>query len=196
MCSRFHINAPTDRLMARFGLRVPPPLPDNPLVRPTGMALAIDGQQQGRLMIFGLKTGWAPRPLLNARAETVASKATFRPLLDHRVIVPATEYVEWRTDARGGKHLNRIRLCGGNIFALAGLHDDEQGLCLLTCAPSPDVAPVHNRMPVILGNPDAEARWLDPTRPFSAVADLLIPCPHRLERHEDTAPPPAQGCLF
>lgn len=196
MCSRFHLAVPPDRLIERFGLRAPPPWPNASVVRPTDLALTIDPDRTGHLRTFGLRTDWSPRPLLNARSETVAQKATFRPLLLNRVLVPATAYVEWRTDGAGIKHLTVIQPRDGGLFAMAGLTDGDRGLCLMTCAPAPDVAAIHNRMPVILSNPDAEARWLDTSLPFAAVSGLLEPFPHGLTAIEEAPATPAQGTLF
>jgi len=190
MCSRFLLHAPTDELVVRFGLRVPPPLPNTAEVRPTDLALAITPDRTGHLMRFGLAVYWQKAPVINARSETVFAKPTFRPHLGRPVLVPASAYVEWRTDGKA-KHLNRIRPADGGLFALAGLSDGAGRFCLMTCAPADSVARIHDRMPVILPGPEAEAAWLD--RPDPA---LLVPFAAALTAEEDSPPPPAQGSLF
>lgn len=190
MCARFLLYAPTDELVLRFGLRVPPPLPNAAEIRPTDMALAIPPDRATRLMRFGLSVDWQRAPVINARAETVFDKPTFRPHLARPVLVPASAYVEWRTEGKA-KHLNRIRPADGGVFALAGLADGDGRFCLMTCAPAPAVAAIHHRMPVILPDPEAEAAWLAGPRP-----DLLRPYPGPLTAEEETPPAPVQGALF
>lgn len=190
MCSRFHLDAPSGDLIARFGLRAPPPFPNATEVRPTDLALTIAADGTGHLMRFGLTVDWQRAPVINARAETVFEKPTFRPHLDRPVLVPVSAYVEWRTEG-AAKHLNRIRPTDGGLLALAGLADGAGRFCLLTCAPAPSVAALHHRMPVILSGPAAEAAWL--TRPDPEV---LRPYSGPLTAEEKAPPPPAQASLF
>ena len=67
-----------------------------------------DAGPVGRLLGWGLGVDWTAKPLINARAETLAEKRTFRPLLERRCLVPATAYFEWRKDGKA-RHKNRIR---------------------------------------------------------------------------------------
>jgi putative SOS response-associated peptidase YedK len=177
MCSRFELNAWARVVMARFGLRVPPPLPNRAEVRPTDAALVIapDGARLGR---WGLQVDWDKRPLINARAETLAAKSTFRRLLGARVLVPASSWWEWRKDGKAS-HKMLLKPRGDDLFAFAGLADGER-FTLVTCAACPAAAEVHDRMPVVLDR-DAEAAWLDPAQPFEAVAASLQPYPAPLD---------------
>lgn len=190
MCSRFLLNAPAEDLVVRFGLRAPPPLPNKAEVRPTDLALTIAPDGTGALTRFGLAVDWQAAPLINARSESVFTKPTFRPRLSRPVLVPATAYIEWRTDGTA-KRLNRVRPAAGGVFALAGLADGDGRFCLLTRAPTPDVAAIHDRMPVILPGAEAEAAWLAGPTP-----DLLAPHAMPLTAEEEVPPPPAQGSLF
>lgn len=195
MCSRFHLSSPPETLIARFGLRVPPPYPNADMIRPTDLALAIGPRRSGRLVRWGLPVARESRPIINARLETAEVKPTFRRLLRRRVLVPADAYVEWRTDAAGGKHLNRITRPDGAAFACAGLLDEAGHFTLLTCAPAADVAHVHDRMPVILTDPTAEEAWLSPAA-FAEIRPLLGPYPQPLRVEEEQPPPPAQPSLL
>ena len=96
MCSRYELNAHSRDLVGRFGLTVPPPLPNRAEVRPTDAALVI-GAGGAELLSWGLPVTWQNGPLINARAEGLDSRPTFRPLLAKgRVLVPASAWWEWR----------------------------------------------------------------------------------------------------
>ena len=185
MCSRFEMAAAAADIARRFGLKTAPPLPNAPELRPTDPALVI--QPEGpRLLGWGLAAAWDAKPLINARAETLAQKPTFRPLLATRCLVPATAYFEWRKDGRA-KLKNRIALGEGGLFAFAGLTDGTR-FTIVTCAPSPAIAHIHDRMPVILER-RAEAPWIDPDVAFADVAGLLVP--HEAEPLKAEEEPPA-----
>lgn len=189
MCSRFELNADPGRLARRFGLTVPPPLPPERELRPTDPVLAI-GPRGAAPMPWGLEVEWQSAPLINARAETLADKATFRPLLAAgRVLVPATGWWEWPE-----RRKTRVAPVSGGVFAFAGLTDGRR-VVVVTCAPAPDLAMVHDRMPVVLAAGD-EAAWIDPARPFTEVAPLLRPFAGPFTLAAEPVPPSAQGDLF
>lgn len=192
MCSRFEISATARKIMAALKLTPPPPLPNMPVIRPTDMSLIVTGSD-ALLQPWGLSVDWTKQPMINARAETLTEKPTFRPLLEKRCIVPATAYFEWRTDESGKKRKNRIRTTDAPVFAMAGLTDGER-FTVVTCAPAESVAHIHNRMPAILTT-DALERWLSPA-PFADVRDVLAPYAGALDAEEETPPPPAQADLF
>ena len=106
---------------------------------------------------------------VNARAEGLADKPSFRtPLRRQRCLVPASGFYEWQK-ADAVKTPYYVHLTSGELFGFAGLWDrwhDPQGqeiqtYTIVTTAPNELVAPIHNRMPVILPR-DAEEAWLDP----------------------------------
>jgi putative SOS response-associated peptidase YedK len=176
MCSRYELNARARDLVDRFALvGAPPTLPTGSELRPTDRAPIVVAGGDGatlRLARWGLPASWDGKPLINARAETLAERRTFRPLLGQRCLVPATAYFEWRKDGRR-RHRNRIAPVDGGLFAFAGLVDGDD-FTIVTCAPAAAIAHVHDRMPVILA-PAAEAGWLDPARPFAEAAPALAP---------------------
>jgi len=116
----------------------------------------------------------------NARAETVATTATFRePFKRRRCLVPATHFFEW-TGQKGEKIMHRFTREGTDLFCFAGLWDGAnttdgriESFTIITCAAGPDCAPYHNRQPVILQR-DSWGAWLDLTADVSA---LLKPSP-------------------
>lgn len=192
MCSRFELNQNARSVAARFGLTVPPPLPNRAEVRPTDGALVIGPGRIGRVLHWGLAVGWDSQPLINARAETLTSRPTFKRLLGARVLIPATSWWEWRKDA-GGKTKMRLGLAEGGLFAFAGLVEDGR-FTLITCPPAPAIAHVHDRMPLVLAR-DVEAAWIDPEISFAEMATALTPYEGGLTAEPDAVAAP-QGDLF
>ncbi|HEY9079753.1 SOS response-associated peptidase [Magnetovibrio sp.] len=191
MCGKFEVKAAMEKVKERFGLKLSPPPPPQSLhgteMNPTNRILTIDGQSgmtRGRLLGWGLQVDWDAKPLINARAETLITKPTFRPLLNKRCLVPATAYFEWARPAGGAKQKMRIHMKSaatgednedGELFAMAGLIGaDDDTVTIVTCAPAPDIASIHDRMPVIL-KPEDEAAWIDTRNTFDQVNALLRP---------------------
>lgn len=126
------------------------------------------------LMEWGLIPHWAKDPKsskhpINARAETLAERPMFRGLLKHnRCLIPASGFYEWKQDGPR-KEPYYISLRESPLFAFAGLYDiwdDANGeahptFTIITTEANDLVAPIHNRMPVIL-RPEDEIRWLSP----------------------------------
>jgi len=172
MCSRFEIDIPWDDIVRCFGIDDPPPGLTHGDIRPTDTALVISAEGDARTARWGLPASWDDKPLINARAETLAEKNTFRPLLESRCLVPASAYFEWRK-AGNNRLKNRISLKDGGPMAFAGLLSGEY-FTIITCSPNPSIAHIHNRMPVILGR-GAQHEWCDAANPFSAVSQCLRP---------------------
>ena len=130
----------------------------------------------------------AAKPIINARAETLAQRPAFRGLLPRRrCLVPADGFYEWRREGRFRTPM-RFTLRDGQPFAFAGLWDrwlqpdgtPLYSFTIVTTNPNSVLEPVHNRMPVIL-LPEDEAGWLDPaTTDPAALSPLLNPFPAEL----------------
>jgi putative SOS response-associated peptidase YedK len=165
-------------------------------IRPTQQVFALQTDHVLSLMKWGLVPSWAKDPqigskMINARAEGIQSKPTFkRPLRLQRCIIPANAFFEWKGNP-GAKAKYRIERKDGELFGFAGLYDtwrdphdpsgDELTTCtIITTQPNEVVAPIHDRMPVIL-LPEDEDLWLDPdvTEP-EPIASLLRPYPAEL----------------
>lgn len=178
MCGKFEVKEAAKKIKKRFGLKLSPPSVQGIEMSPTNRILTIDGESghaRGRLLGWGLRVDWDAKPLINARAETLRTKATFRLLLNRRCLVPATAYFEWQRSEGGAKQKMRIHPKDAEIFAMAGLvGTDGDTVTIVTCAPSPEIADIHNRMPVIL-DADDEAAWIDPKITFQDVESLLRP---------------------
>jgi putative SOS response-associated peptidase YedK len=143
---------------------------------------------------WGFVPEWADgrpdvKPLINARAETVATKPFFRDAFTRkRCLILADGFYEWK---RAGKSKlpYRIALKTEEPFAFAGIWSavhDAQGeiqptFAILTTEANALVAQIHTRMPVILREQD-EAAWLNPTLSLDEAQALLVPLPAELLR--------------
>lgn len=187
MCSRFELNVAPADLMARFGLTAPPDadaatraalegLP-RAEIRPTDRVPVIGPRRVPVALVWGFHVEWDAKPLINARAETLATKPTFRRLVGNRCLVPATAFFEWTAapgaPARARKRRHRIGRADAGLHAMAGLVDDQGRFTVVTRLATEQMAAIHPRMPAVLSGPEAEAAWLDPDRSFPEVAGLL-----------------------
>jgi putative SOS response-associated peptidase YedK len=201
MCGRFAQPRSSDELARLFGASVAAALPaDRFNVAPTDEVAAVverRGERTVGAFRWGLVPVWSASPrdgsrMINARSETVETSTAFRTAFRrHRCIVPADAFYEWeRVMAPGRRRPLRsepsaIRRSDGEPLAFAGLwavwHDPATGARLLsatilTTVANEVVAPVHDRMPVILHGADWDA-WLDETSPPEALRPLLRPAP-------------------
>ena len=145
-----------------------------------------EGNARGEMLRWGLVPSWADRPetglkMINARVETVAERSAFRGAFERfRCLIIADGFYEWKAMPFGSKQPFHIARADGAPFAFAGLWSvwhGEDGNALRTCtilttAPNAAVAPLHDRMPVILAR-DAEGPWLDTSTPRHQLIDLL-----------------------
>jgi putative SOS response-associated peptidase YedK len=181
MCGRFVQTQSAETYAEYFSVDVvrSDPLPASWNVAPTDRVYAIAEHHDERLLgsfEWGLVPWWAKdrriaAKHINARVETIAEKPAFRDSFrEKRCIVPADGFYEWeRKDT--GKLPHYIYRTTGEPLALAGLWaawkdpetEERHRTCtIITGEPDATVAPLHNRMPVIL--PEAVwGAWLDPT---------------------------------
>lgn len=197
MCSRYEIRSPSENIIERFGL-LPSALADmvdqiSPEIRPTDLAPVIGFDNTVDVLRWGLEVSWQKQPVINARAETARQKQTFAPLLNRRVLVPASAYFEWRR-GRSEKIKTRIAIEDEPVLAMAGLRTDDR-FTILTCSPAPTIADIHNRMPVLLSRADAE-QWLNPDLSFTDLEDILGPYTGAFDTVEIPSGKPQQIDLF
>ncbi len=188
MCGRYSFEITVPALQERFDIEGDiPELPARYNVAPTQtMPVVVHHSPNSvELMRWGLIPFWAKDPsvgskMINARAETVAEKPAYRKALaTHRCLVPASGFYEWQRSDGGAKVPYWIFCKDAPLFAFAGLHaawkspEDEwiHSYTIITTEANDVVAPIHNRMPVILERED-EALWLDPEQ---TEAERLLP---------------------
>ena len=194
MCGRFVQYSDPERYAERFGLdRVCEAEPRYNLA-PTQPVLAIRVSPAGGRELVPLRWGliphWSQGPdsrysMINARAETLATKPAYRDAFrQRRCLIPSEGFYEWRATA-SGKQPYLIGRRDQAPFLMAGLWERWRGgegeqppveSCTIIVTDANDlVRPIHDRMPVILSDQAAE-RWLDPDEHDpAALAGLLRP---------------------
>ena len=192
MCGRFTLTYNISEVAKAFNVPVPPSLQTTPRynIAPTQNVVAILPNQTLDVLRWGLVPSWAKdesigSKMINARAETLAEKPSFKRLLNSkRCLVVADGFYEWKKEA-GGKTPMYITLKDKGLFAFASLWDswrspdgEQIRTCtLITTEPNDLVASIHNRMPVILSS-EAQKEWLDPSlHDEHVLLPLLVPYP-------------------
>ena len=157
------------------------------------IAPAFDDAEKGRRAGFarwGLVPHWVKDPndfptLINARAETVFEKPSFRSAVrNDRVLVPASGFYEWLSRGKGQrKQPFFVRPRGGGLVAFGGLGERWQGpdgeemrsAAIVTTGPNGTFGALHDRMPLVVPR-EAWTTWLDTKRTHAGEArDLLVP---------------------
>jgi putative SOS response-associated peptidase YedK len=204
MCGRYVSSTPVAKLAKRFMVEEVKVEKHEPSynVAPTDEVLAVavgkEGHRQLGAFKWGLVPSWARDPkignrMINLRAETVSEGAAFRrTLARRRCILPADGFYEWKDMGKGRrKQPFFIRSRSGDPLALAGLwevwkpRDEQDAEWLRTCTiittePNALLAPIHDRMPVVLP-PETWDTWLDESnQDVDALAALLVPAPDDL----------------
>ena len=190
MCGRFSLTVTEAELNLRFELAGG----DAPYVpryngAPTQLLAVITGENPDKLSYYrwGLIPPWAKdisigNKMINARAETLTEKPSFRaPLYSRRCLVPADGFYEWQQDA--GKQPFRIVVKSNPVFAMAGLWERwkspegsvTDSFTVITTEANDFMKPIHSRMPVIL-KPQDEKTWLSGSNP-DEIRMLLKPYP-------------------
>ncbi len=138
---------------------------------------------------WGLVPFWAKDPamgnkLINAKAETLAEKPSFKYALEkRRCLIPADGFYEWDKRTKPAQPIY-IRRRDAGLFAFAGLWEEcklldgtrLQSCTIITVEPNALIATFHHRMAALL-RPEDEAAWLDPARKPAEVLALLRPYP-------------------
>jgi putative SOS response-associated peptidase YedK len=195
MCTRYVLLKEHLReILARLGLEADPNLVSRYNIAPGSLIPAVRNSKPGPKhevvpLRWGLVPSWAQSDegatqLVNARAETLATKPSFRDALrTRRCLIPASGFYEWEHRGRARQPW-LFRLQGDRPFGFAGLWDTwraPDGSALETCAvittePNALMRPIHHRMPVLL-TPEQFAPWLDArvTDPAELAPLLRIP---------------------
>jgi putative SOS response-associated peptidase YedK len=201
MCGRYVAAAPPSEIAKYFGAApTETVLEPSYNVAPTNDVYAVvEHHDERRLepLRWGLVPLWAKdlaigSKMINARAEGIATKNAYRHAFrKQRCIIPADGFFEWKVvEGQKRKQPMYIHRVDGEPLAFAGLwetwrgperNDDPLRTCtIITTSANETMAPVHNRMPVILP-PDSWAEWLDPEmQDTDALAEFLVPAPSSL----------------
>ena len=209
MCGRFALKALKGELIDRFDLASCDDYPvrfntapgtDIPVIRRSP-----DGLRVLHLLRWGLIPHWAKDPaigarLVNARSESVADKPAFRDAFRRRrCLVPADGFYEWKAEGKT-RQPYYFSAASGIPLALAGLWESwtapdgaiVRTVCLLTTQANALMAPVHERMPVIVGQDDWAAWLADPAgtvtallRPYAGEDLQSWPVDRRVSRRDE-----------
>ena len=194
MCGRFTLTAdPSDlqeafdwvnfgnaQLTPRYNIAPTQPIP----------VVTNSGENKLDFFTWGLVPFWAKDPsiasrMINARAETLVEKASFKNAFKRRrCLILGDGFYEWKkTPGEKTKQPIYIHLKGGKPFAFAGLWEEWNSIdgsqilsaTIITTEPNDLIKPIHNRMPVIL--PESEyTQWLQPGEvDIQKYNDLLRP---------------------
>jgi putative SOS response-associated peptidase YedK len=167
-------------------------------IAPSQEILAVVEDQEGRRvepLRWGLVPSWAKDlkvgyKMINARAETLDERPAYRGLVrnaKHRCLILADGYYEWQKpeDPRQPRRPLHFSLEDGEPFCFAGLwtrwsapDGHEVPSCtIVTCDANELACPIHERMPVILADPEGWEGWLDSAVDAEAARELLVPLP-------------------
>ena len=216
MCGRYTLKTPVGELAEQFDIEESPSsMTPSYNIAPTqqvATVLAENGKRKLEMLHWGLIPSWAKDPevgnrMINARAETVAEKPSYRKAFqERRCLILADGFYEWqKTD--NGKQPFYIRMEDESPFAFAGLWEswrngrEIRSCTIITTAPNELAASIHNRMPVIL-HPEDYEMWLDPDfderepltsllKPYPADAMEAYPVSRRVNKPSNNEP----GCI-
>jgi putative SOS response-associated peptidase YedK len=185
MCGRFTLRA-VDRIRLALGIYID--LDDfvpRYNIAPTQPILTIVSTKETREMVWGLIPSWSkePKPIINARAETLDNKASFSESFERRrCLIPADGFYEWRKVGKA-RQAFYFQLKDGRTFAFAGIWDrwrnnetTIKSCAIITTAANELLEPVHDRMPVILPE-DKYQMWLNEDVSPAELKKLLGPFP-------------------
>ena len=199
MCGRFAQSSSVKRVATQFGVpedhvrAVEGPPRYN--IAPSANILAVRNTQDSERELVQLKWGlvphWSVEPktsysTANAKAETVDTKPAFRSAFkSRRCLIPVDGWYEWQLlPDQKYKQPWYYHAADNRPVAVAGLwehweHGDQvlESCTLIVCEANDIARPVHDRMPVVLGEADWEA-WLDPGLAAGAAKEMLKPCPN------------------
>jgi putative SOS response-associated peptidase YedK len=213
MCGRYTLRTPVDSLVETFDIaEYPSSITPSYNIAPTQEVTAVveeDEKRKLEMLCWGLIPSWAKDPaignkMINARAETVSEKPSFRSAFKkRRCLILADGFYEWKkTD--DGKQPYHIKMQDGSPFAFAGLWETWQNgeeirsCTIITTEANGLMNEIHHRMPVILP-PEDYGMWLDPDfdekdpltsllKPYPADAMEAYPVSRRVNKPSNNEP--------
>jgi putative SOS response-associated peptidase YedK len=164
-------------------------------IAPTDQHLIVRAKYEERELLpamWGLVNSWAKdkkraAQQINARAETLASRSGFKDAFrKRRCVVPADGFFEW-VGTKNARQPIWFHRPDGGLLLFAGLYESwqpkpgewERTFTIVTTDANDVVGRVHDRMPVILSDEEADA-WMLPSEDVKKLEQLLIPAPERL----------------
>ena len=194
MCGRFALKAPPRSIQEHFHLPETPDLSSRYNIAPS-QSVAVVRHLPGKsflqldMLRWGLVPHWAKDmkigyKMINARAETLAQKPSFRSAFKkRRCLIAADGFYEWHHSGTV-KQPYYVQLKGGAVFAFAGLWESWnspdgtilESCTIITTTPNELIGPIHDRMPVII-SPEKYDTWLQDPTPKQDLQELILPYP-------------------
>jgi putative SOS response-associated peptidase YedK len=182
MCGRFSLFHNAEEIRRRFKLKkLYAEWMKRYNIAPNQQILIVrkmDGENIAEAVQWGFIPHWTKdgvKELINARAESIKEKPTFRDSFrSKRCLVIADGFYEWQKVGKT-KQPYRITLKDSGLFAFAGLYDDwreKRTAAIVTTTSNTTMRPIHDRMPAILGESDEDI-WLG-EETDSAVLDRML----------------------
>jgi putative SOS response-associated peptidase YedK len=210
MCGLYSFRSSPEEARSLFKYLEQPIFPPRQYVTPGSpiavMRRGLTGQREFALVRWGFIPSWVKevqpgRPLINARAETIYEKPSFKNAIRRRrCLIPADGFYEWQGDVPRKKQAYYIHRPDQGVFAFAGIWEhwlgsdgsELESAAMITTEPGLPVATIHDRSPVVIA-PENFERWLDGAE--EKVQDLLQAPPDDFWTMEKTtiarsAPPP------
>ncbi|MFS8086708.1 MAG: SOS response-associated peptidase [Acidobacteriota bacterium] len=186
MCGRFTLKRPRQVKIQRLDDDEIFPSVPRYNIAPGQDVLAVRQTGEERFvsnLVWGLVPSWSEQPagFINARAETLETKPSFREAFDERrCLIPADGFYEWQK-LRNDRQPYYFQMKDEAPFWFAGIWDKWQNgavsinsCAIITTTPNALLASIHDRMPVILSSPDAET-WLKEEAKPEELKGLLVP---------------------
>jgi putative SOS response-associated peptidase YedK len=169
MCGRIDIQPNNINEAVKAGFGVDWDTKENRDLRPTQLVDALLSAPTGFVQTslqWGIRPSWSKQLLINAQAETVTTKQTFRDSFEsRRCVIPCSGWYEWKIfEEDGQKQKFRFHAPDESPLFMAGIWFGESAtpsqLVTLTTHPTPQCAQIHHRMPLLLP-PDEVTTWLN-----------------------------------
>ena len=185
MCGRYKQTSPFATLAELFGITgIEAGIPAG--VMGPGMKTPVIRNGRLEMLSWGLVPHWSKdgHKIINARAETIAEKPSFRDSFSlRRCLVPANGFYEWDKSKRPPQPYDQ-HYSDSHAFAMAALWDEwknpetgevHEGFAIITTEAVRTIAHIHDRMPAILGKRAEWEAWVNPATPASELKKLLRP---------------------
>lgn len=167
-------------------------------IAPTQKAYVVSNEAPGALQLFqwGLIPAWSKDPkmggkLINARAETVLEKPSFRTAIrQRRCLVIGDSFYEWKKEGKE-KTPFRILRPHDELLVMGGIWETWKGdgkiihsFSIITTGPNAEMMPIHDRMPLVLPDVNSRKLWLEERNPAALESMLQVPSDGLLEMYE------------
>jgi putative SOS response-associated peptidase YedK len=174
MCGRYSLAIDADKFRQEYNVEVPEAYKPRYNIAPTQSAWVLSADEPGTLtrMKWGLIPHWSRDGqsrgrLFNARKEGISAKPSFRiPIRQHRCLVPADGFYEWRKEGNT-KVPYRLFLKNGHMMMMAGIFDEwtngtekQLTFSIITTSPNKEISALHDRMPVLLLRREDQRAWM------------------------------------